>query len=682
MAKFNTNQISTKIVQNKFFVPVMLLLFTILAFAPVIPFLGFYWDAWPYLWQYHVFGPSGYAAFVASDRPYSAFIFTILTSLFGTKAIFYHIFTFLCRWLSGWAFWWILQQIWRKNRTINTYAAILFILYPGFLQQPIALPYAHHFSHLALFLFSMGAMLASARDKKHYWIYTITGLIAQLSIFSLEYFASLEFIRPVLLWISLAEDIPDKKSRIKKILQIWVPYLVLLALFYYWRVFLFSFPTYEPKMLNELNQNFATGFFDLILQIGKDIITVTYGALKGIFNFPVVSEVGYFTTYGYWAIVILAFLFTGLVLLILEKGKSEPAVSAERKSLVQVILIGLLSSVLAGLIFWITKLTVRIEFAWDRLTLAYMFGVAILFSGLIFLIFRPRFLRIAFTTVLLSLTIGFQFFNAMDFKHDWDMFKDFFWQLTWRIPDLKENTIIMTTNFPLKYYSDNSLTAPLNWTYAPESDDEKLSYVFYFSDVRLKVGRLAALEKDLPVYQWYRSFSFDGNTSDTVVIRYDPPGCVQVLDNVYANAGIIPNLSFLEAEQIPLSNLDRIIADPQETKYPPVEIVGDEIDHGWCYYFEKADLARQVGNWDTVLALKSQADTLGLSPRIPSEWLPFFEADLRTENWAAAADLVQASLAEEEKYKSGIIFTYDRVMGEMQIQADQTLDSLINSLRD
>jgi hypothetical protein len=100
---------------------------------------------------------------------------------------------------------------------------------------------------------------------------------------------------------------------------------------------------------------------------------------------------------------------------------------------------------------------------------------------------------------------------------------------------------------------------------------------------------------------------------------------VQVLDNVYANAGIIPNLSFLEAEQIPLSNLDRIIADPQETKYPPVEIVGDEIDHGWCYYFEKADLARQVGNWDTVLALKSQADTLGLSPRIPSEWLPFLK---------------------------------------------------------
>ena len=681
MAKKSISQISSNIVQNKFFIPIVLLLFTLLAFAPVIPFLGFYWDAWPYLWQYHVFGPTGYAEFVASDRPYSAFIFTILTYLFGTKAIYYHIFTLLCRWLSGWAFWWVLQQVWSKNRTLNTYAAILFVLYPGFLQQPIALPYAHHFSHMALFLYSLGAMLASAKDKKHFWIYTISGLIAQLNIFSLEYFASLEFIRPLLLWLSLREELPDKKNRAKKVLQMWAPYLVLLAAFYYWRVFLFSFPTYEPKMLNELNQNFATGFFGLLLQAGKDIVTVTYGALKGVFNFPIISEVGYFTTYGYWGIMLLAFIFTAAILILLERNRNQALLEAERKPSLQTILVGLLSIILAGLIFWITKLSVRIEFAWDRLTLAYMFGVAILFAGLIFLIFRPKYLRIAFTTILVSLIIGFQFLNAMDFKHDWDTFKDFFWQLTWRIPDLKENTIIMTTDFPLKYYSDNSLTAPLNWTYAPESDDEKLSYVFYFSDVRLKVGRLTALEKDNPVHQWYRSFSFDGNTTDTVVIRYDPPGCVQVLDNVYANAGIIPNLSDLEAAEIPLSNLDRIITDPQEPKYPPVEIIGDEIEHGWCYYFEKADLARQDGNWDMILALQSQADSLGLSPRNPSEWLPFFEANLRTENWDAATHLVQASLAVEEKYKSGIIFTYERVIAEMGIQPDQKLGDLINSLR-
>jgi len=668
--------------QKKGFVPLTLLGFTILAFVPLMPFLGFYWDAWPYLWQYHVFGPSGYPAFVASDRPYSAFIFQILTWLFGTHAIYYHIFTMLCRWLSGWAFWWILQQVWPKNRVLNTYAAILFVLYPGFLQQPIALPYCHHFSHMALFLFSVGAMLAALHDRKRAWLYTLLALIAQLNIFSLEYFASLEFIRPFLIWVMLHDEIPDKKERFKKVLRTWAPYLLILAGFYFWRIFLFSFPTYEPKMLNELNQDFSTGILNLILQAFKDIATVTVGAFKNIFSFPKVAEVGYFATYGYWGMVAVSAIFSAFILITVETRK-DPAHDQDKSAIHgEVLGVSVLSLLFPGIIFWVTKLSVRIEFAWDRLTLAYMAGVALLFASLIFLILRKKKLRIVITTILLSLTVGFQFLNAMDFKHDWDSFKDFFWQLTWRIPDLKENTIVMTTLFPLKYYSDNSLTAPLNWIYDPESQDATLSYVFYFSDVRLKVGRLTALEKDLPVEQWYRSFSFSGNTTDTVVIRYDPPGCMQVLDLRYANAGIIPNLTELEAAQIPLSNLDRIITSPEESKYPPLEIFGEEIEHGWCYYFEKADLARQTEDWDTVISLKKEADEKGLSPRNPSEWLPFFEAYVQTSQWEEAAALIHASLAVEDKYVPGILMTWDRIMAEQNLQPDAEILSLIESLRE
>lgn len=667
---------------KKGFVPIILLLFTLLAFAPLIPFLGFYWDAWPYLWQYHVFGPSGYPAFVVSDRPYSAFIFQILTYLFGTRAIYYHIFTLLCRWLSGWAFWWILQQVWSRNRIVNIYAAILFILYPGFLQQPIALPYCHHFSHMALFLFSVGAMLAALRDRKRSWLYTVLALIAQLNIFSLEYFASLEFIRPFLMWFMLRDEIPDTKQRLKKTMRSWAPYLVLLAFFYYWRIFLFSFPTYEPKMLNELSQDFSTGIFNLMLQALKDLLTVTYGAYKNIFLFPKVSEVGYFAAYGYWGILCISLIITSFILIAVEVKEDGGQTQRDPKQGIAVFVIGLLSLLFAGVIFWITKLSVRIEFAWDRLTLAYMFGVALLIASLVFWLLRPKHLRIAFTASLVSLTIAFHFLNAMAFKHDWDTFKDFFWQLSWRVPDLKENTIIMTTLFPLKYYSDNSLTAPLNWMYDPESKDDTLSYMFYFSDVRLKVGRLTALEKDLPVEQWYRSFSFSGNSTDTVVIRYDPPGCLQVLDVRYANAGIIPNLTDLEAAQIPLSNLDRIITSSIDEKHPPIEIVGEEIEHGWCYYFEKADLARQTADWDVVLTLKDEADAAGFSPRNPSEWLPFFEAYLQTEQWDKAVDLIHASLAVDDKYTPGILFTWDRVMSERHLEPPGEILALIASLRD
>jgi hypothetical protein len=40
---------------------------------------------------------------------------------------------------------------------------------------------------------------------------------------------------------------------------------------------------------------------------------------------------------------------------------------------------------------------------------------------------------------------------------------------------------------------------------------------------------------------------------------------------------------------------------------PPEHIYGEEIARGWCYYYEQADLARQVGDWERVTALGEAA---------------------------------------------------------------------------
>ena len=39
---------------------------------------------------------------------------------------------------------------------------------------------------------------------------------------------------------------------------------------------------------------------------------------------------------------------------------------------------------------------------------------------------------------------------------------------------------------------------------------------------------------------------------------------------------------------------------------------GSEPPHLWCYYFEKADLARQLQDWQSVLQLEKQARARGL----------------------------------------------------------------------
>ena len=72
----------------------------------------------------------------------------------------------------------------------------------------------------------------------------------------------------------------------------------------------------------------------------------------------------------------------------------------------------------------------------------------------------------------------------------------------------------------------------------------------------------------------------------------------------------------------------------------PSQIVfGSEPKRGWCYYYEKAAYARQVGDWKTVTAIGDEAAKLGLSPSDAIEWMPFLQAYAVTGNDAKLSDL-------------------------------------------
>ncbi len=59
---------------------------------------------------------------------------------------------------------------------------------------------------------------------------------------------------------------------------------------------------------------------------------------------------------------------------------------------------------------------------------------------------------------------------------------------------------------------------------------------------------------------------------------------------------------------------------------PPQSIFGAEPPHDWCYYYQKAALARQQGDWEAIQALYQEALGLGLYPNDSVEWMPFVQA--------------------------------------------------------
>jgi hypothetical protein len=71
----------------------------------------------------------------------------------------------------------------------------------------------------------------------------------------------------------------------------------------------------------------------------------------------------------------------------------------------------------------------------------------------------------------------------------------------------------------------------------------------------------------------------------------------------------------------------------------PASLFAPEPEHQWCYYFEKADLASQFDDWETVTRLGDEAFALKDYPNSPLERFVFIEGYAHTGDWDRALKL-------------------------------------------
>ena len=573
----------------------------------------------------------------------------------------YHIFAFFLWFFGVILFYKILKEIWPESKDFIFFASTIFAIYPGFLQQPIALIYSHHFIVLDIFLLSLLLMLKAVRTEKINIPLFLISILGSLQVFSIENFATLELIRPFFLWLILEKSgIYHGKKLLKRVLIFWLPYLIILIGFLVWRVYIFKFPTYEPGFFEAFSQSPYSTVLDLLKRIPADFFTVTLGAWINSFSFPKMSTFGISATVVLWSLVSSSFLTTLFVIGYFIKKSNQDKFF--KKDLLGIFLIGILLFFLAGSIVWILGLPLEIKFAWDRMTLAFIPSAAILLGALLILIKRIGVFRNLIFALIVAFAIGSHFENGMRFKRDWENLQDMFWQLSWRIPDLEKNTTLLTSETGLNYYSDNSLTSPLNLTYSDQTTN-RLDYILYFSDVRLGLG-LKALEKGIPINQRYRSFYFSGNTSQMIAFKFSPPSCLQVMDRVYSNSITNPNLSDLQVKELRMTDLSLIHNESQ--KSPPAFLFANEAENSWCHYFEKADLARQLGDYSTIKELGDAAINNGLSPRSASEWLPFLEGYSWMGQWDKVDFILAKISSSNGNFQSGLCYSLRRIKGNNQ----------------
>jgi len=609
----------------------ILLIVAVLAYGLLIPQLGFYWDDLPMSWIRYELGPEAMTRYFSTNRPVWGLLYQVTTRLLPQVPAYWQVFALLWRWLGAVVVWALVRELWKDRPRFALSVALLFLLYPGFNQQWGSYLYSHFFIVLFFFLLSIFLML---RHK------TIPALVfSALNLWMMEYFFPLEFARVGFLWASLRDEYPNPRDRIKPTLKLWTPYLAVFALAVLSRLFIFNNQIYGFGLMSKLQGAPLATLLSLLRDAFTSLWTVSFAAWGQAFQLPDPAVHGPLT-YGAFAFVCLA---TAAFLIISSWRKVDQQGQAKR-DLWFAIGLGLFLLPFAGAPFWLTGLSISLAHPASRFTLPFMLSVSLILAALIELIpwLRARYVLLI---LLVGLAAGRQFLWSTDYMRDWQAHKNLFWQMTWRVPGLKPDTVVLM-NEELIFYADNSLSAPLNWIYAPENHSDQIDYVFFYPTNRLD-SSLPDLEPDIPIEYDYIAGRFNGNTSQVVAFYYDPPACLRLLEPDIDAENRFILLESLMREASALSNADQIVTSSNAVM---PAIYGPEPDHGWCYYFENADLARQLGDWEEVVKLGNQAFKLDDHPNNPVERFVFIEGYAHMGEWERAVKLSRESYKVSKEY--------------------------------
>ena len=653
--------------------PLLFAVVTVVAYGLLLPFTGFYWDDWPFAWIANFLGPAEFNPAFAPFRPFLGPIFYFTTSLIPPVPIYWQIFALVIRLIIGLSAWWMFKQIWPAQPRIGLIAALLILVFPGYSQHWVALTHINQeLIPFIFYLLSFGFTFKALRAEKPL-PYAVIALLLQLcGIFPTEYFFGLEGLRFLFL-LSIFQG--NSIERYKKTMKVWWPYLTIWMLNAAWLIYYYKFGPYNSYEVTAAQSSnpvyFLTEALDALWKAGfyiwAQVLVLTFRSLPA----PA-------------SLLTLGLIAISLALLtpyLLRFAQTEESNEKSRFTSISLILIGAIGILLGRLPSLAAGLPLTLQSSFDRLMVSMMIGGSLLTLGLVELLIKNQRIKIYIFALLISLGIGQQFFNANIFRRDWEKQGEIYWQMAWRMPALEPNTVLLTHQMPIDYETDLSFTAPINWIYAPDYARPQytrsdLPYILLYTEKRLGGSTLPALEPNIEITYPYRTVNFRSSTSNALVIYMPKNGCLRVLDPARGDEEIYANLPDELTKAIPLSNPARIIL---ETDTPAAPIFFTEPAHEWCYFFAKAEIAQQNGNYEQVVSLGDDAISSGFKPDDQNEWLVFIEAYALTGDFKTAEDLSIAVLAEDARMRRGLCTVWKQVLANHPGGSAGLIESIILS---
>lgn len=592
-----------------------------LLYLPLATHAGYYDDDWFAMYAAKVAGAQIFREFYAMDsRPGRALVVIPLYWLFHGVPFYYALSAYVFRVLGALTLLWLLRLLWPANTRETFLAALFFLIYPGFLSQPTPIDFQTHLVGIWMAFLSLGLSVKSIFTDDRLQRLLLWGgavLSGWFYLAQMEYYVGFEIIRILLFLLIFLREKSEWRRSMVAAFKAWLPYVIIPLVFLTWRLFLFE----GTRKVTDVG-----------LQLGKFTETPIHTSLawmvsllRDIVNVTVLAWTVPLSQLAFDLDVWNSLIGLGLALLVLVLFfYFFPAVSNDTSASnfeSEALWLGL-AWVVFGLLPVVVGNRHVIFPEFSRYGFVSAAGAVLLLAAVIGRLNGQTWQRVLIALLLVSATLT-HYGNTVRFAAQMDNIRSFWWQVSWRVPQFDKGTTIVA-HYPVAAIREPSfIWGPANQIYFP-SRLKPDAITTGIAAIRLDRETILKIINNEKQYMdsYYMVTAYPNPRHITILSQPTPDSCVQVMD------GAAPEYSRYEDPMFvligPYSETEKILVDQTPADVPEA-LFGSEPDHGWCYYYEKAALARQRGNWAEVLQLAEEATVKRLKSNDLIEWLPFAE---------------------------------------------------------
>ena len=598
---------------------ILLLLISGVTYLPKIGDLQYYKDDWYYVLDSLYGGPAIFNQMFAIDRPARGPLFQIYFSLFGINPLPYHLGHYFWRVLAALAALWLFRMVWPRQIRQAFFAALFFLIYPGYLWWPSGIEYQPMVVSLFLEVFSIALTVKAILSSKllNKVIFALGSVLSGWGYLALvDYAIGMEFFRLGLIFIlvSRVEHSTLPRKGFQTIKTWFLSSFFIPAAFLFWRIFLFTSGRRATDVGIQL-----TPLMDAPKQILKRWLV---GVVRDGLTVSTFAWIEPFSQ-SFWNLsldeIIIGLVYAALLIGFVYATCHLLSESPNDREQYEPLVLGFLSCFVGVVPIVIANRYVDFG-QFSHYALPASIASAIFLASLVTFISSGK-MQFVFVSLVVAAAALTHYAAASIVVKEINIIDSFWWQTYWRAPGIRAGTSLIV-DYPVLGVDDqtDNIWGPANLLYYPEDRQPNVPVLYPLAALPATGQELENVLTKGEQKAGYRTHTFRYNLGQIVVLSQPIEGaCVHALD------GKVPVFSSNDTVEIrevaTYSKLDNFILTP--LGQPPPSAFGKEPKHGWCYYYEKLDLAVQQGDWDAARSLADGALALGLSPKDTVEWMPF-----------------------------------------------------------